>query len=84
MHQAWSPDGKQLVFGVETTDRGAGEQPALFVVNSDGSGLRQLTPWSLDAGDRADWSPDGTLILFRAPAKNNRGNLYTIHPDGSD
>jgi TolB protein len=84
VHPAWSPDGKQLVFSVETTPAGEpANSVALFVVNADGSGLRQLTPWSLDAGDRPDWSPDGKLILFRAPAKNNRGNLYTINPDGS-
>ena len=57
---------------------------AFFVVGVDGSGLRQLTPWSLNAGGRPDWSPDGRLILFRTISISNRhhGNLYTIHPDG--
>ena len=83
-HPSWSPDGKQLVFAVGNSPTGdPANSRALFVVNFDGSGLRQLTPWSLDAGDRPDWSPDGKLILFRAPAKNDRGNLYTINPDGS-
>jgi TolB protein len=82
----WSPDGKQLVFGVKESATGtpAGGR-ALFVVNADGSGQRQLTPWSLNAGDRPDWSPDGTLIVFRsiAKAKGQHGNIYTIHPDGT-
>ena len=56
---------------------------ALFVVNADGSDLRQLTPWTLNAGERPDWSPDGKLILFKAPSKGQHGNLYTIDPDGS-
>ena len=56
---------------------------ALFVVNADGSGLRQLTAWGLDAGDRPDWSPDGGSILFKAPAEGQHGNLYTVNPDGS-
>ena len=54
------------------------------MINADGSGQRQLTPWSLNGGGRLDWSPDGELILFRvAGAKEQHGNIYTIHPDGS-
>ena len=76
---AWSPDGKRLVFEAGTSPRGEpANSLALFVVNADGSGLRRLTPWSLNAGDRPDWSPDGELILFKAPAKGQHGNLYTI------
>ena len=82
----WSPDGKQLVFEVrhfETAD--PPNRRAFFVVNVDGSGLRQLTPWSLNAGGRPDWSPDGKSILFRTVSTSNRhhGNLYTIRPDGT-
>jgi Tol biopolymer transport system component len=82
----WSPDGKQLVFEVQnlkTAD--PPNRRALFVVNVDRSGLRQLTDWSVNAGDHPDWSPDGKLILFRAVSAVERhsGNLYTIHPDGT-
>jgi TolB protein len=56
---------------------------ALFVVNADGSDLRELTPWSLNAGDSPDWSPDGKQILFKAPASVQHGNLYTIATDGT-
>ena len=82
----WSPDGKQLVFEMQnfkTAD--PPNRRALFVVNVDGSGLRQLTDWSMNGGDHPDWSPDGKLILFRSVSTANRhhGNLYTIHPDGT-
>jgi Tol biopolymer transport system component len=83
---AWSPDGKRLVFEVKHF---AGAEPpnrrALFIVDVDGSGLRQLTPWELNGGDHADWAPDGSRILFRAvsTAESHSGNLYTIRPDGS-
>ena len=86
----WAPDGKQLVIeeddsGWKASGPGKGHK-ALFVINPNGTGLRQLTPWSLDAGD-ADWAPDGKLILFRSEPHDNDdgpgGNLYTIHPDGT-
>jgi Tol biopolymer transport system component len=82
----WSPDGKQLVFEVrnfQTAD--PPNRRAFFIVNVDASGLRQLTPWSLNAGGRPDWSPDGRLILFRTISTSNRhhGNLHTIRPDGT-
>jgi len=83
---AWSPDGRQLVFAVRNSPRAEpANGRALFVINADGSGQRQLTPWTLKAGGgRLDWSPDGKLILFRiAGAKMHHGNIYTIHPNGS-
>ncbi|MFJ9776806.1 TolB family protein [Kitasatospora sp. NPDC101157] len=85
---SWSPDGKQLTFEYRTSATG---QPAngraIYVVGVDGTGLRQLTPWELRAGDRAVWSPDGTQILFTTyPAGADNapgGGIYTVHPDGT-
>ena len=64
---AWSPDGARLAFST------LGE---IHVVNSDGSGLRQITT---DGGLWPSWSPDGARIAFVAG-----GALYTMRPDGSD
>lgn len=85
---SWSPDGKQLTFEYRTSATGQpADSRAIYVVNADGTGLRQLTPWELRAGDRADWSPDGTQILFTTypagPDNAPGGGIYTVHPDGS-
>jgi Tol biopolymer transport system component len=47
--------------------------------------LRQLTPWALHAGGRADWSPVTNRILFRTIPANDEpgGDIYTIKPDGT-
>jgi TolB protein len=82
----WSPDGRRLVFEVHNSPLGkpAGAY-ALFIVRANGSGLHRITPWQLNAGDHADWSPDGTRILFRTtPLPDERfGNLYTIRVNGT-
>ena len=79
----WSPDGKTVVFGIASDTRGH----ALFTINLDGTGERRITPWSLDAV-HADWSPNGRLILFESPDRDDEppgtsANVYTIGPDGS-
>lgn len=81
---AWSPDGKRLVFA--RTDYAVNPQrTAIFTIAIDGTDLRQVTPWKLDANE-PDWSPDGTLIAFSSPAgalvPGREQNIFTIHPDG--
>jgi dipeptidyl aminopeptidase/acylaminoacyl peptidase len=84
---AWSPDGSRLVFtgqtGVED-DNNRRSNVDLYVVNTDGTGLRRLT--RSRAGEYyADWSagPDGGRIAFTRN-RNGRENVYTMRPDGSD
>lgn len=57
---------------------------AVFVVRLDGSDLHRITPWTREAGDHPDWSPDGRWILFRAPDRGDflDSQLYVVHPSG--
>ncbi|WP_291272801.1 hypothetical protein [Geothrix sp.] len=58
---AWSPDGTRLAF---TSYRQG--SPALWLMNVDGTGARQLTPTSSVSGDYfPTWSPDGRWIAFQ-------------------
>jgi Tol biopolymer transport system component len=91
----FSPDGTQFVF--MRAKPGAGPVPdrnqtgALFVENTDGTGLRQITPYGLaNSHDNglAHWSPDGSKILFASVNPSihgpfGSGSLFVIHPDGS-
>ena len=60
---AWSPDGRRLAF---ESDRGSPDgRYAIFVVNRDGTGLVQVTDYSLNA-QHPVWSPDGGRLAFSA------------------
>jgi TolB protein len=81
----FSPDGTRFLY---TRENSPLTQPAgghaLFVARADGSGQRRITPWSLDAGDNPDWSPNGRLIVFRSPSHSFEGSqVYVVRPDGS-
>jgi TolB protein len=83
-----SPDGSHFLyeharsyFADKKTRR------AIVVSSTDGKQLKRLTPWSLDAGDNPDWSPDGTRILFHSYSDDDdstRAQIFTIGADGSD
>jgi len=80
----FSPNGKLITFVRIKKD---GRQQALFAVRPNGSGLRQLTPYSWEVAIKHDWSPDGKLIVLTTNADfirpNESANLVTIRPDGS-
>jgi DNA-binding SARP family transcriptional activator len=76
---SWSPDGEQIVFNAGPSSAATPqEDQKLYVIDADGSNLRQIT--SDDASDvEPAWSPDGQWIAF-----NRSGELWIIRPDGSE
>lgn len=74
---SWSPDGTEIAF-----DRYQDGHDDLFVVNVDGTGLRQLTTGPYD--ENAVWSPDGTKIAFDGfdgATKNQQ--VFVVNADGT-
>lgn len=88
---SWSPYGNKILF----VARGAPDRrPAIWVVNTDGSGLYEMAiagcggsmsdPRSLDCRDPG-WSPDGAKVVFTRVSHNGRqSNIYSVNADGSD
>jgi hypothetical protein len=75
-----SPDGSEVVFAADVTST----ERALYVVNVDGSGLREIqTPAGINPTS-AQWSPDGSWIAFSASPTSNYAEVYLIHPDGTE
>jgi Tol biopolymer transport system component len=76
----WSPDGSTIAF--QRYD-GTKVHNAIFTVRQDGTGLRQVTSWNLDAA-QPDYSADGRWILFRSnETVDTEGNVWLVHPDGT-
>lgn len=72
----WSPDGSMIAFASSRSG-----QRQLFVMNADGSNIRQVTDLN-NMGGRSTWSPNGTqLAFYRGPAGDH--NIYIINIDGT-
>jgi Tol biopolymer transport system component len=75
--ETWSPDGSQIAFGAYVVKA---DSTALYVVDADGSGLRQIV--STDVGAvTAQWSPDGKWIAFTSRYRS-QPQVWVVHPDG--
>lgn len=84
---SWSPDGSQLVFSFWVEMDGRESNRELFIINADGSNLRQLTT-TPESETQPEWSPDGNRIVFLRSSETIYGDLwlgdiFSIHPDGS-
>jgi Tol biopolymer transport system component len=85
---AWSPDGNQIAFGVYGYGQAMGDLGGdqLFVMNADGSNIRQLTSDAV-GGISPTWSPDGKFIAIISTYYEDNGNarsiLYTISAMGA-
>lgn len=82
---AWSRDGTRLAF----TGDDASYEPALGVVNADGSGARMLLTGRLGKDSFPDvvWSPDGTTLGYvqcgELPSELQTCDVFTVGADGT-
>jgi hypothetical protein len=89
-YPSYSPDGTQIAFRGDLDLAEPSGDEELYVMNSDGTNVRQLTS-NADFDSAPSWSPDGKRILFeRALAgtftpgvEAQEKDVYVMRADGS-
>ncbi len=91
---SWSPDDQQIVYHDVHRDAALEKivDASIFIINADGTGLHELAVLDGTPVGDADWSPDGSRIVFGScPIHDFNGDcnghstdVYTARPDGTD
>lgn len=83
----WSPNGSRILFASDRTDQPEPFELDLWVMNADGSDLRQIT--NTPSRDEHDpvWSPNGRLIAYVGESAihgSSSYQLYVSRPNGTN
>ena len=79
MCPTWSNDGNSIVFNFP---QNFGRIGGIYLINTDGSNLRNVTNDTLN-NYSPTWSPDDTQIAFVSDRSGNE-EIYVINTDGSE
>lgn len=86
----YSPDGKYIVCSYQANQRDKSQHEELFLMNADGTDLRQLThypetdPGLHEYGYKAGaprWHPSGEFITY-VSKQEGRNQIFAVSPDG--
>ena len=75
----WHPDGERIAFA---SDRQGGKNRDIFVMDTDGNNVQQITDLFFPIASKPKWSPEGTRIAFEAGSDKVR-QIHIVNADGS-
>jgi len=87
----FSPDGKQIVFAYQKNKRDRTTHEELYIMNFDGSEMKQLTTYPEDNVSAKDfgykagppkWHPTENYITYISK-QDGQNNIFAVTPDGS-
>lgn len=80
----WSPDGSKIVYmNVCWYSASGSTQGDIIVMNADGSNKTNLTQTPSQDDGFADWSPDGSKIVFSSGPYGGNYEIYVMNADGT-
>jgi Tol biopolymer transport system component len=84
---SWSPDGRRIIFSRMMRFEPVARD-ALFVMDPDGSGLRNVSPERIPGVNANDywpaWAEDGRISFYRqSPGDETVLSKFSVKPDGS-
>ncbi len=76
----WSPDGSRIAFSRSIDP--VILHSAIFTMNTDGTGVRQVSDATEGSDFSPSWSPDGSQLIFAGIHSENWG-IWRVNEDGS-
>jgi Tol biopolymer transport system component len=86
---AWSPDGKQIAFAAHMRGKDPDRGIEIYIMNADGSNIKQVTEDLASYDVSPTWSPDGkqiafTKCVFDAKWREKSSAICVMNSDGSN
>ena len=77
---AWSPSGNKIAFTWlhKAPLKDFDDTETIYIINSDGTGLQQITSDNAPRENSPVWSPQGDALLYDKTDKNNRLQIFKI------
>jgi len=79
---SWSPDGGRIAFNSQRSGN-----TDVWIVNVDGTGLRNLTDGEYALDEAPTWSSEGSTIAFGSTRESSSqfgGDIYVMDADGTN